>query len=109
MLLLMKLRQNRVRKVHGEFKVRLHVSHPHLPRNGKDHRIATHNEKGPAVTPGLVVAMVEDKNPVVEWYDVLGDTRGAHMAKGYFFAEIEITDPAEYETYRTQTMATLQK
>jgi uncharacterized protein (DUF1330 family) len=31
------------------------------------------------------------------------------MPKGYFFAEIEITDPTEYDTYRSQTMATLQK
>ena len=31
------------------------------------------------------------------------------MPKGYFFAEIEITDPADYDTYRSQTMATLQK
>ena len=34
---------------------------------------------------------------------------GRQMPKGYFFAEIEITDPVEYDTYRSQTMATLQK
>jgi uncharacterized protein (DUF1330 family) len=36
-------------------------------------------------------------------------TGGNTMPKGYFFAEIEITDPTTYESYRSQTMATLQK
>jgi uncharacterized protein (DUF1330 family) len=31
------------------------------------------------------------------------------VSKGYFFAEIEITDPAAYEEYRSRTMATLEK
>jgi uncharacterized protein (DUF1330 family) len=31
------------------------------------------------------------------------------VSKGYFLAEIEITDPAGYEAYRSQTAATLER
>jgi len=46
-------------------------------------------------------------------YEVVGSLRNGarerQMPKGYFFLEVEVIDPTDYDTYRSQSLATLQK